>query len=167
MRKDRSIFTRFLIVMTLPSSMVASCNIRASVPATMEIDTPAAQSEQVIEIQPLPTSTFLTQPTDMPMASTSLPQASVGDITPIHFVENGTYADVEVSIPAGANRSYSINAMKGQIMSISLLPKIEEGQWGYGHFKLSGADGTVLCPADLNSECMFWRGVLSSSGNIF
>ena len=35
--------------------------------------------------------------------------------------------------------------------------------WGYLTMRLTGADGTVLCPAQVDRECTFWRGVLPAT----
>ncbi len=85
----------------------------------------------------------------------------------IQFQANGTYADITDSIAVGSSKTYSINAMKGQIMSISILPQIPDGSWGYIPMKIKGADGSVLCPQLPDTECMFWRGVLPSSQDYF
>jgi hypothetical protein len=84
-------------------------------------------------------------------------------VVPILFDVNGTYKDVYDSIPAGSSRTYSFNASKGQITSISALPQIPAGSWGYMHLQIKGADGTLLCPQAPNTDCPFWRGSLPSS----
>ena len=86
----------------------------------------------------MPTESFptLAPPTELPP----------GQPDEIRFAANGTYADVVDSIATGASKTYSLNAMKGQVMSVSVLPQIPDGNWGYIPMQIKGADGTVLCP---------------------
>ncbi|MBI3162720.1 MAG: hypothetical protein HYZ23_09430 [Chloroflexi bacterium] len=100
---------------------------------------------------PLPTAGFPTF-----VAPTALP----GQPNVIQFAAGGTYADVTDVIPMGASKTYSVNAMKGQVMSVSVLPQIPDSGWGYVPMQIKGADGSVLCPQTLDQECSFWRGVL-------
>jgi hypothetical protein len=93
-----------------------------------------------------------------------LPPGQPGEI---RFAANGTYADVADSIAMGASKTYTLNAMKGQVMSISILPQIPSGDWGFIPMQVKGADGKVLCPQADNSQCMFWRGVLPVSQDYF
>lgn len=83
----------------------------------------------------------------------------------IQFQENGTYVDIADSLGVGSSKTYSISAMEGQIMSISTLPQIPDGNWGYVDLTIKGTDGTVLCPKLPDTACAFWRGVLPSSQN--
>jgi hypothetical protein len=92
----------------------------------------------------------------------STPIQQVGSIYPIQFPPNGTYVDIADSLSAGSSKTYSINASQGQIMSISfhLSPFTS---WTVIPLKIVGADGTILCPAQVNESCYFWRGVLPST----
>jgi hypothetical protein len=85
----------------------------------------------------------------------------------IKFAANGTYTDLTDTIEFGLSKTYSLNAMKGQIMSISILPLIPDGGWGYIPIQIKGADGNILCPQSADSECLFWRGVLPASQDYF
>lgn len=84
----------------------------------------------------------------------------------ILFDTNGTYKDIVVdSIPAGESRTFSINAMKGQIMSVSIW-RYDGAESYLPKFRIMSADGAILCPA-ANQQCLFWRGVLPSTQNYF
>ena len=91
------------------------------------------------------------------------PAMPIGQLNEIKFKANGTYVDITDTIALGANKTYSINAMKGQIMSISILPQIPDGSWGYIPMQIQGADGSILCPQVPDYECMFWRGALPAT----
>jgi hypothetical protein len=116
---------------------------------------------------PIPTFTAEVQPTPQPTEGfptftppTELPPGQPGEI---RFAANGTYADVTDSIAMGASKTYSLNAMKGQVMSVSVLPQVSDGNWGYIPMQIKGADGTIFCPTVNNPQCMFWRGELPAS----
>ncbi len=94
---------------------------------------------------------------------TALPPPVAG-VYPIKFSPNGTYVDVVDSVLFGASKTYSISALKGQIMSIS-IHQSSEGDWVYIPIQISGADGAVLCPPIVNTECAFWRGALPATQN--
>jgi len=102
---------------------------------------------------------------DLPTLTPSV--ALAGELNIIQFKANGTYTDITDSLAFGSSKTYSINAMKGQIMSVSILPQIPDGGWGYIPIQVKGADGSVLCPQSTDSECMFWRGVLPSSQDYY
>jgi len=108
---------------------------------------------------PYPTFTFTPTITPSPLP------VNLG-VTPIRFGANGTYMDVVDTILAGTSKTYSVSAMKGQVMSIS-VHQSEEGNWTVIPMKIVGADGTILCPPQANRECYFWRGVLPSTQEYF
>ncbi len=114
--------------------------------------TSAATAEQAVQ------ATLTAPPVQLPPSNGPVP---------IIFDVNGTYKDVVDSVPAGSSKTYSINASKGQITSISALPQIPDSGWGYLHLQIVGADGTLLCPQAPDTECSFWRGALPSSQNYF
>ena len=97
---------------------------------------------------------------------TTTPLPDVAGVYPIKFSPNATYIDVVDSILAGASKTYSISASKGQIMSLSIHQGVE-GDWVYIPIQITGADGTVLCPPLENTECEFWRGTLPSTQDYF
>jgi len=90
----------------------------------------------------------------------------VADVYPVKFSPNGTFVDVVDSILSGASKTYSISALKGQVMSIS-IHQGSAGDWVYIPILITEADGTVLCPQITNTECTFWRGALPSTQNYF
>ena len=155
---------------------ILACNGPVSMSA------PVAQTtivpEQVIQFTPTsadvpvplasatvaPTSTFTaippTQgfPTFTPPIQATRPNA-------VRFPPNGTYADITDSIPAGSSKTYIVNAMKGQIMSVSILPQADAASTI--SMQVRGADGSVLCPQPANEQCLFWRGILPASQDYF
>ena len=144
-------------------SFLAACSASSTAPSQTEN---TALPTQLIQFTPIPTFTAEVQSTaDFPTFTP--PTALPNQPNSIKFAANGTYADITDTIATGASKTYSINAMKGQIMSISILPQIPDGNWGYIPMQIKGADGTVLCPQPVDSQCMFWRGVLPSSQDYF
>lgn len=130
-------------------------------------ETPIA--DPPMQFTPVPTFTS-TPAVEQPQATATpvtVIQPSSNQPVPILFDVNGTYKDVLDSIPVGSSKTYSFNASKGQITSISAFPQLPDGGWGYLHLQIVGADGTVLCPQAPNTECQFWRGTLPSSQNYF
>jgi hypothetical protein len=131
---------------------------------------PEVTAAQPTAVPPVETVTSIPMPSPtaiiVPPAftSTGLPQTT--GIHPIKFSPNGTYADITDTIYAGSSRTYSIEASKGQVMSIS-VSQSPDGDWVYIPMQITGADGTVLCPPVVNTECTFWRGVLPATQNYF
>lgn len=120
----------------------------------------------VIEFTPVPTFTA-EPPTQIPPTvdiPDTTPFATLsGDSNVIKFAANGTYVDIADSIAVGSSKTYSVTASEGQIMSVSTLPQITDGNWAYISLEIKGADGSVLCPQLPNTACMFWHGALPSS----
>jgi hypothetical protein len=144
------------------SLLMIACNMSA---------TPIADSAAPAEVVPFTPIPQFTPTVEQAAQATSTPPPvqlppSNGPV-PIVFDVNGTYKDVLDSIPAGSSRTYSVNASKGQITSISAFPQVPDGGWGYVHLQIVGADGTILCPLAPNTDCPFWRGALPSSQNYF
>jgi hypothetical protein len=99
------------------------------------------------------------------VTNTALPASAItpqGAIFPIRFAPNGTYVDIIESIKAGESKTYSINAMKGQVMSISFRQNAES-EWTSITMRIVGADNSVLCASD----CEFWRGALPLTQDYF
>lgn len=100
------------------------------------------------------------------VAVNASPPATVGgpvdSVYPLQFGPNGTYVDVIDSIQGGDSKTYSVRAMKGQGMSVSIHQN-EAIAWTYITMRIVGADGSVLC-AD---ECEFWRGDLPATQDYF
>jgi hypothetical protein len=105
----------------------------------------------------LPTVAFTSAPSSTPFPVDA-------NITPIHFPPNGTYMDVVDSLRYGMSRTYSVAASKGQVMSVSVKQSMQ-GEWTVIPMQITGADGTVLCPAKADAECTSWRGILPSTQN--
>ena len=120
-------------------------------------------------IPPLPpTPTVASVPTQIiqvPIFILPTPQPVQQNI--IQFNTGGTWLDVPDRLNSGASKAYTLNAMQGQIMSVSVLAKSKSGVWGYFPIEITGADGTPLCPVVQNTECDFWRGALPSSQDYF
>ena len=146
---------RFLIVLLLVSLSACSFQMQVLTPdpsVTITAPTPTTfSSTELLSATPSPLPTFT--PT---VASGNL------SIHPIRFSPNGTYIDVADGIPAGSRKTYSVNALKGQVMSVSILQSLE-GDWVYIPMEIVGADGSTLCPPIVNTECTFWRGILPST----
>ena len=173
MKKNIS-FLLFLLFFT-------ACAAPASTSVPVVVENTALPVE-TIQFTPVPTFTAEVQPTILPTTQPTVqviiqptegfptftpPTALPGKSNEIRFTANGTYTDVTDSIATGASKTYSLNAMKGQIMSVFILPQLPAGKWGYIPMQIKGADGNVLCPQSADSECMFWRGALPSSQDYF
>ncbi len=139
-------------------------------------DTPTPQPTAMAIIPPLatPTALFNLVPsaTSMPLSTVSAQELATNtplpaqaanpgtSASPIQFGPNGTYADVVDSLAAGKSKTYSVRALKGQVMSVSMHQN-EQTDWTYMVVMVVGEDGTRLCATD----CQFWRGVLPSTQN--
>ncbi|MDO9300378.1 MAG: hypothetical protein Q7T89_03305, partial [Anaerolineales bacterium] len=98
---------------------------------------PAVESEVVQSVQLTPIRAFTQIPTLTAIPPTVAPTEGFPTFTPptalpgqpneIRFAANGTYTDVTDSITTGASKTYSLNAMQGQVMSVSILPQIPDG----------------------------------------
>ncbi len=157
-----------ILSLLLLIAFLTACATPASTPAAEIAAEPAKPAEftPTVVFTPIPTSTAVLPTESFPTLAppTELPP---GQPDEIRFAANGTYADVVDSIATGASKTYSLNAMKGQVMSVSVLPQIPDGNWGYIPMQIKGADGNVLCPQVDNPQCMFWRGVLPASQDYY
>jgi hypothetical protein len=111
--------------------------------STLEIPSPTQQVQAAI----VPTSTQLPPPQTVPSNT-------------IQFAAGGTWKDTQDNIPLGGSKTYMLNAMQGQVMSVSITD-------GYFPLQIQGRDGTMLCPVELNAECSFWRGTLPLSQDYY
>ena len=156
----------FIILLVSLSACTYQVQVITPEPSTSLEDT----ATQPATLAPIETSTptLLPPPTALSVlptfTSTALPQ--IAGVYPIKFSPNGTYIDVADSILSGASKTYSISALKGQIMSIS-IHQSSDGDWAYMPMQITGADGTVLCLLIANTECTFWRGTLPATQNYF
>ncbi len=96
---------------------------------------------------------------------TPLPPPQSGVSNEIKFDAGGTSKDTQDSIPAGGSKTYTLNAMQGQIMSVSVFAP--GGIPAYFPIQIQGRDGTVLCPVKQDLECSFWRGTLPLSQDYY
>jgi len=166
---------KLFILLLLVSLSACSFQARALTPESL---IPVTETESVTAVTTLPslTETFTPSPastdTNIPLTVTSIPNTVSSPIPqnpnvhPIHFAPNGTYVDIQDSLRAGESKTYSVDAMGGQVMSISVR-QLTEDNWTTIPIKIVGADGTSLCPFYGNRECYFWRGVLPSTQNYF
>ena len=149
-------------------AFLTACATPASTPVAEIADEPAQPAEftPTVVFTPIPTSTAVLPTESFPTLAppTELPP---GQPDEIRFAANGTYADVNDSIATDASKTYSLNAMKGQVMSVSVLPQVSDGNWGYIPIQVKGADGSVFCPQVDNPQCIFWRGELPASQDYF
>jgi hypothetical protein len=134
---------------------------------------PAAEKvpEAAQVIQFTPTVAFTEIPTFTAIPPTIAPTEGFPTYTPptveaglpseIRFAPNATYADVTDEIVAGGSKTYLLNAMQGQIMSVSILPQADAASTI--SMQIKGADGSVLCPKVADEQCLFWRGMLPAS----
>ncbi len=130
------------------------------------VSTPTAISISTSTLEAVtPTLTPTQPPTPTDTASAVPPittgPSDVSTIVPIVFVPNATYQTVVGNLADGSSQNYSLNAMGGQIMSISIFPTDPNFQGSF-QLQVKGKDGTVLCPTP-NRDCTFWRGALPSS----
>jgi len=133
----------------------------------------AAEPAQVI--QPIPTLTFTPMPALTAVPPTVAPTEAFPTYTPptveagqpieIRFSVNGTYVDVTDDIVTGGSKTYSVNAMQGQVMSVSILPQTSAASTI--SMQIKGKDGSVLCPKFADEQCLFWRGMLPASQDYF
>lgn len=157
--------TKFIVLVSL---LASACTFQVEVlntptpesPASLLVPpatpVPSVSTDLSATPPPLPTLSATNTPLSAPSVS---PSASAA---PIQFGPNGTYVDVIDSIPAEKGKTYSVNAMKGQVMSVAFHLN-EDSPWTYITMRITGADGAVLCAGD----CEFWRGILPETEQYF
>lgn len=146
---------------------ISACGFQVNI---IETPTPLATipAMSAFTFTPVPTSNDLATNTALPIASAVnvSPSATVdalaGSVYTIRFAPGGTYVDIPDSIRSGESKTYSVNAMKGQVMSVSFHQN-EGTEWVYITMQVIGADRSVLCAGD----CEFWRGVLPATQTYF
>ena len=145
---------------------ISACTFQVDV-----IETPQPSETIVVAASTstsIPTPDHSATPPPLPSVSatsTSLSTSVVdpgNSVFPIQFGPNGTYADILDSITIGKSKTYSVNAMKGQVMSISFHQN-DEAEWTNISMRIVGADNSVLCASD----CEFWRGALPATQDYF
>ena len=155
-----------IISLLILLALLTACNAPIATPAQSFAAINTVLPTTPIQFTPIPTTTLETQPTAN-FPTFAPPTAQTGQATVIQFAVGGTYTDITDTVLKGASKTYSINAMKGQIMSISAFPQIPDGDWGYIYLQIKGADGSVLCPQAPDTACLYWRGILPASQNYF
>jgi hypothetical protein len=154
----------FLSACAAPVPAAVVENTALPVEAVSFTPTPVPTSTAEIQPAPQPTLQAIIQPTES-FPTFTPPTALPGKPNEIKFSANGTYADITDSIVAGGSKTYSLNAMQGQIMSVSILP--QAGAASTISMQIKGADGSVLCPKLADEQCLFWRGALPASQDYF
>ncbi|MBK9927607.1 MAG: hypothetical protein IPP66_20245 [Anaerolineales bacterium] len=157
---------RFLFILLTLSLSACSFNAELVTPPPLptlsSTSTPnsilATATSTPMSVMELPTETPPPFPTFTPTTTVQSPPINLG-VAPITFDANGTYRDVVDTLSAGTSKTYSVSALKRQVMSISVLQNIADEQWAHIPMRIVGEDDLVLCPGD----CTFWRGVLPST----
>lgn len=153
----------FQVEMLTPSSQQPTLTLlppldQTLTPSILDIPTSVVVPES-------PTSAPTSTPPPIPtFTSTALPPSE--DTYPIRFSANGTFIDIVDTISAGKSKTYSISALKDQVMSISIRQS-SDGEWTYIPMEIKGEDGTTLCPLSHNVDCTFWHGELPASQDYF
>ena len=132
------------------------------------LTTPTPEPTQAILVPPSPTPLVSTDLSATPPPVPTLTATVVSqsqDSSEITFSPGATWHDVIDSLEVGMSKTYTLYALKDQIMSISILTG-DASQPGTFQMEIKGQDGTVLCPIE-NYSCSFWRGVLPASQKYF
>jgi hypothetical protein len=164
---------RIVSFLFLLSLLISACNVAAKQPEAANQPAPAVVlasptiAPTFTQVPPLaPTSTLeIPSPTQAVQAVivptfTPLPPPQTLPSNIIAFDTGGTWKDTLDSVPSGGSKTYILNAMQGQVMSVSITG-------GYFPLQIQGRNGTMLCPVEANSECSFWRGTLPLSQDYF
>ena len=162
---------RFLLFFILAGLSACSFNVEVITPAPAipEAET-ALPSSPTLDTPATPTIVSKSEaatdsPTPLPAFTPSPIPRNLGTF-PIRFDPSGTFKDVTDTILAGASKTYSIHALQGQIMSVSIRQSPDRN-WTYIPIKIFGADGSTLCPPAPDQECIFWRGALPATQEYF
>lgn len=155
-----------LLISTL--FILTACNAPAVTPVVKQTSTEITIASPTAQVIPLAATSTLEIPSPTQQSaqavivptSTPLPPPQTGASNTIKFDAGGTWKDIQDSVTAGSSKVYTLNAMQGQVMSVSITG-------GYFPLQIQGRDGTALCPVEQNSECSFWRGTLPLSQDYF
>jgi hypothetical protein len=153
------------------SLLLSACNMGAATPAAMRqpelaLASPTTIPPTLTSVPLAATSTLMLPPPTQGVqavivpTSTPLPPPQTVPSNVIKFAAGGTWKDTVDSVPLGGSKVYTLNAMQGQVMSVSI-------SGGYFPIQIQGRNGTVLCPVDANSQCDFWRGTLPLSQDYY
>jgi len=138
-------------------------------PAPTPVAEVAVEPAQMIQLTPIGTFTPIPTSTAVPptegFPTYTPPTAEAGQPSEIRFASNATYTNITDNVVAGASKTYSLNAMQGQVMSVSILPQADAASTI--SMQIKGKDGKVLCPKVADEQCLFWRGMLPTSQDYF
>ena len=147
--------------------MISACNMAASKQPASEIALASPTVQPTFtQIVPLAaTSTLeIPSPTQAIAQAVIVPTSTLPPQTlpsnEIKFSAGGAWKDTQDSVALGGSKVYTLNAMQGQVMSVSITG-------GYFPMQIQGRNGTILCPVEANLECGFWRGTLPLSQDYF
>lgn len=158
---------RIFFFLFLLAFVISACNVAAANQPAPEVALASPMAQPTLTLIPLAATS--TQEIPLPTqgiqaviipTSTPLPAPQSLPANVIKFAAGGTWKDTQDSVPTGGSKVYTLNAMQGQTMSVSI-------NGGYFPLRVEGRDGTVLCPVDANSECSFWRGTLPLSQDYY
>lgn len=142
---------------------VVACSVFSGTPASApELLSVSPTVKPVVATATVPPTQIVQSPAFTPLA-TAQPDPS----NTIRFGAGGAWTDLSDSVDSGASKIYTLSAMQGQIMSVSVLAEGDPGAWGYFPIEIAGSDGSLLCPVEVNNECSFWRGKLPSTQDYF
>lgn len=155
---------RFLCSILLTSLSACTFQVSVLAPDGQTATLPAIEPVSDSSVNPNGFTATPPQLSTLAPISTIPPSPSPGSIGvyPLQFEPNGTYLDTVDSILAGTSKTYSVSALRGQIMSVSVRQP-EEGNWAIVPLTIVGADGSTICPLKENTDCYFWRDVLPAS----
>ncbi len=115
----------------------------------------AAAPVTIIVDTSIPTPTLIPTDTLEPTSTPDVVFDQNADAYRIRFAPYATWVEINDTISANASKRYILSAMKGQIMSVSIL------QGSAFSLDVAGADKKPL--SDSNSPHSFWRGALPST----
>jgi hypothetical protein len=158
---------KILLSALLVLFMLTACNMGAATPAAMKqpeviLASPTMQPT-FTQIVPLAATSTLAVPSparEIILPPTVAPAPQTLPSSAIQFARGGTWKDTLDSVPLNGSKTYTLNAMQGQIMSVSITG-------GYFPLQIQGRNGTILCPVEQNTECSYWRGTLPLSQDYF
>lgn len=138
---------------------LSACNMSSGTPTVVATDIAETVSPTLAPATVVTSSPEVQTPVSTPLAAE---QSNT-----IRFEAGGTWMDLPDSVNSGMSKTYTLNAMEGQIMSVSVRSGDGTGEWGFFPLEIKGNDGVILCPAVVNTDCDFWRGALPSTQDYF
>ena len=149
-------FRQYVLVGLCFSFVVQACSsMQAASPAPApELQSPISDTETAVTLELLPTAELPAvaspQPADTMPVALPPPPASVESVgNRIQFSPGGTWVEVNGFLDQGSTITYTLSAMQGQVMSVSVRES-----WP---FAVQVADASQLL-TDPNAERPYWRG---------